>query len=238
MIKEVIKSKDNKKYKWLKKLNLKKYSEKANLYPIYNPEIVKECILNRRAEYLITTDLNHHYDQSIYLSKELMSELCGEETFVLIKKKEASFTNDSIICLDELRDPLNMAAIINTMIDYGYQNLLISNNSCDYLNEKTSSLLKKEFLQLRIKDKADLLKELNELANEYVIISSALNKDTIALNDFKIRDKFILVLGNEAKGVSEKILKLSSYSVKIEMANIDSLNVALAANILMSKLKL
>ena len=83
-----------------------------------------------------------------------------------------------------------------------------------------------------------MLKELNELANEYVIISSALNKDTIALNDFKIRDKFILVLGNEAKGVSEKILKLSSYSVKIEMANIDSLNVALAANILMSKLKL
>ena len=41
------------------------------------------------------------------------------------------------------------------------------------------------------------------------------------------------VLGNEGSGVSMKVMDISDEVIKIDMCNIDSLNVAMAASIVM-----
>ena len=48
---------------------------------------------------------------------------------------------------------------------------------------------------------------------------------------------FILVLGNEAHGISPDVAKLADVFVKIPIDNIDSLNVAVAGGILMHHFK-
>ena len=47
-------------------------------------------------------------------------------------------------------------------------------------------------------------------------------------------EKFVLVLGNEGQGVKEENISLADAVVRIEMGNIDSLNVAVAGGILMN----
>ena len=70
-----------------------------------------------------------------------------------------------------------------------------------------------------------------------VVISSALD-NAVSLSSCEKPKDFVLVLGNESHGVSEEVLKLSNKIVKIEMNDqIDSLNVAVAAGILMNYFK-
>ena len=47
-------------------------------------------------------------------------------------------------------------------------------------------------------------------------------------------ENFDLVLGNEGQGVKEENIDLADAVVKIDMGNIDSLNVAVAGGILMN----
>ena len=46
--------------------------------------------------------------------------------------------------------------------------------------------------------------------------------------------KFVLVLGNEGQGVKKENIAIADRVVKIEMGNIDSLNVAVAGGILLN----
>ena len=46
-----------------------------------------------------------------------------------------------------------------------------------------------------------------------------------------------IILGNEGSGVREEVMAISDEVVKIDMHNIDSLNVAMAGAILMHRFK-
>jgi TrmH family RNA methyltransferase len=52
-----------------------------------------------------------------------------------------------------------------------------------------------------------------------------------------VKEPLVLVLGNEAHGVSQEAMNLADYLVKIDIANIDSLNVSVAAGIMMHYFK-
>lgn len=59
----------------------------------------------------------------------------------------------------------------------------------------------------------------------YKIYATALAKESIDLKSIKIHKPFILIFGSESHGISKEILNISDYLVKIEMSNLDSLNV-------------
>ena len=52
--------------------------------------------------------------------------------------------------------------------------------------------------------------------------------------EVSINDRFALVFGNEGQGICLDTLKLSDKLIKIDMKNIDSLNVAVASGIIMN----
>ena len=69
--------------------------------------------------------------------------------------------------------------------------------------------------------------------NNYQIYGTSL-KNAANLNDIDTKiDKLAIILGNEGNGVNPKLLELTDKNIKIEMDNIDSLNVAMAGAILM-----
>ena len=68
-----------------------------------------------------------------------------------------------------------------------------------------------------------------------MLIATALKDRSIDFNELKIKSPCAIIMGNEGSGVKEEILERVPYITKIQMANMDSLNVAIAASIIMHK---
>ena len=79
---------------------------------------------------------------------------------------------------------------------------------------------------------------LQELKKQgYKLIGTALREKTISLNDFRFNknDKYAIILGNEGQGISLDILDICDFTLKINISDIESLNVAIAGAIIMNK---
>ena len=137
-----------------------------------------------------------------------------------------------VVYLDRVSDPGNVGTIIRTALAFSYDAIILSSGCCDPYNEKVVSASKGAIFKLPI-----LHGELNEFSNGKKVIVSALTDKAIDLQDLDVKDPFILVLGNEAAGVKKEIIDSADIVAKISIANIDSLNVAVAAGIFMNKLR-
>ncbi len=137
-----------------------------------------------------------------------------------------------VVYLDGVSDPGNMGTIIRTAFAFGYDVVIVSNDSCNIYNEKVIAASKGSiFLMPILEGGID-----KYLSNQKVIIST-LNDKSISLDEVKTPESFFLVLGNEAHGVSTAVTEKGDIFVKIPMGNIDSLNVSIAGGILMYHLR-
>ena len=109
--------------------------------------------------------------------------------------------------------------------------MILSNGTVDLYNEKVLAATKGGIFAIDV--------FYDDLANfNKRKIVSTLNEKSVPLNKLPKYEDFILVLGNESHGVSKEVCDIADDFVKIEMSNnIDSLNVAVAAGILMNHLK-
>ena len=175
-------------------------------------------------------------DIEVYqVNEEIIKKLATSENpegvvFVceFLKPKKDKKDYHKIIYLDHVSDPGNLGTIIRTAVAFNYDAVILSEGSVEIYNEKVLAASKGAIFAIDIFN--------DDIANyDYPIIVSTLNDKSVPLNKSKKPDNFILVLGNESHGVSKEVCEKATYFVKIEMSdNIDSLNVAIAAGILMN----
>ena len=139
---------------------------------------------------------------------------------------------DKVVYLDNIQDPGNMGTIIRTALALNYDAIILSENCVSIYNPKVVSATKGAMFLIPI-----FSGNILDFKKGRTVIVSTLNEKSISLDDLEKPESFILVLGNEAHGVSEEIIANSDVFVKIPIANIDSLNVAVAGAILMYHLK-
>lgn len=141
-----------------------------------------------------------------------------------------------VVALDGVQDPGNGGTILRSAIAFGFDELLLSNDSFDIYNDKFLRASKGSIFNVKIK-RLNLKNELEKRKNEgYQIITTSV-VDSTSFDDFEYQNKLCLVLGNEGQGISEEIFKLSSGSVHIPMSSkMESLNVGVAASIIMAKI--
>ena len=146
------------------------------------------------------------------------------------RKDKASYRK--IVYLDNINDPGNLGTILRTAVAFNYDAVILSKSSVDIYNEKVVAASKGAlFLVDAYYDDID-----NYTSGRQVIVSAL--DDAMPLSECPKADNFVLVLGNESHGVSLEIIKKANKVVKIEMNDaIDSLNVAIAAGILMNYYK-
>ena len=146
------------------------------------------------------------------------------------RKDKASYRK--IVYLDNINDPGNLGTILRTAVAFNYDAVILSKSSVDIYNEKVVAASKGAlFLVDAYYD------DIENYASGRQVIVSALD-DAMPLSTCPKEDNFVLVLGNESHGVSPEIIKKANKVVKIEMNDaIDSLNVAIAAGILMNYYK-
>lgn len=187
-------------------------------------------------------------DQYI-VNENIMKKLSSYDSFssliFVYQINEENITNfnlisdNIIIYLDHLQDLGNIGTIIRTALAFNIKTI-ISTNPISFYNFKTIQSSKGAILKTKLYGgNIDTLKYL--INNKgYKLIVSTLKEDSIFLSSFKVDkdSKYILALGNEGNGISKEVEDLSSVKVKIDISNIDSLNVAIAGAIFMYHLTL
>ncbi len=242
MIKEIT-SLDNKIVKYTLKLKENKYQKEEKKYIIETYHLLEMSL--KVLEYVFTLsplDLPSNITQYI-VSEDILKKLSQNKSFskvigvVKINESSLDYSKD-ILYLDSLQDPGNIGTILRTSLAFSYFNIGLSNNTCSIYNSKVIQSAQGALFNLNFERfEIEKLKELQK--NGYKILVTTLQNDSIFINEFKrkINEKLIIVVGNEGNGVRKEIIDIADYKIKIDISNIDSLNVGIATGIILFELK-
>lgn len=142
---------------------------------------------------------------------------------------------DWIVVLDDVRDPGNLGTIIRLCDWFGIRHLVCSSNTVDCYNPKTLQATMGSISRVNVgyTKLADFLSEVN-----VPVYGAFMEGETVY--DAKLPNTGILVMGNEAKGISEEVKAFVSQKISIPQFGIEiteSLNVATASAILLNEIR-
>lgn len=141
---------------------------------------------------------------------------------------------DIVVALDGVQDPGNLGTIWRTADAAGFRGLLVGGGSADPLSPKVLRAAMGSGFRLPFAQAESLPDALKALkARGYTLIASDLSGE-----DFYSRPnpgkKLVLIIGNEARGISDAVRACADMRVKLPMrGGAESLNAAIAAAILM-----
>ena len=146
---------------------------------------------------------------------------------------------DEIIMLDEITSSENVGSIARSAAALGVDSYLLSNKSPHPFNRRALRVSMGHASLLKIHIYSDIFSTIIELkAMGYKIFAAEVRIDSTQLSKLKSTEKWVLIMGHEGKGISQDILDICDEVVSIEMKEgIKSFNVAVAASIMMYKLK-
>jgi RNA methyltransferase, TrmH family len=143
-----------------------------------------------------------------------------------------------IIALDDIRDPGNLGTIIRIADWFGMTHIVCSENSVDTYNPKTvqASMGSISRVQIYYENIADLI---NSVSQSIIVYGAFLEGKPIYEESFAKNG--IIVIGNEANGISPEIEKLVSKKISIPSGNnngihAESLNASIATAIICSEM--
>ena len=140
----------------------------------------------------------------------------------------------SCLLLDGVADPGNVGTIIRTANAAGYNDVYLTSDCADVFSPKCvrSSMSGVFFTNIHVGTREEIF---SALADMPVIVADMDGENAFS---FKAPEKYALVIGNEANGVSSEIRQKAAYTVKIPMRETqESLNAGVSAGILMYLLK-
>lgn len=218
----------------LKKSSIKKQKQ---MFLVDGEDFIFLAHEKKLLKIILTLSYQEKYDdvEQIIVTKPILdklssnvnsSSMIGVCSFFIQKE----IIGNKLIYLDGVQDPGNVGTIIRTALAFNYDGVILSNDTASIYNDKVISSTKGALFKIPLY----LDVNINELKDKYCLVATSLH-NALNYKEFKNRDKFILILGNEGQGVKKEIIEIASYNVKIPMDNIDSLNVAIAGGILMNE---
>lgn len=198
-------------------------------------EVVEIYLINKYKDEFIGLDIPTYLVSEDVLKK--MSKLKNPSGIVFVSKVPtfSNYKHNKIIYLDDVQDPGNVGTIIRTALAFDYDLIVLSEKSASKFNSKVLSASRGSIYKIPVIKQN--FASLNEQYKNHEIVVTTLDYDSVDIEDAKLSDKFILVFGNEGHGVSKEIECKSDKKIKIEMNEIDSLNVALSSAIILYKFK-
>lgn len=139
---------------------------------------------------------------------------------------------DRFILLDNLQDPGNLGTIIRSALGFKIDQIIMSPTCCDCYNEKVVRSTQGGIFKVGLV-KQDLLSAISELKNMGVtILGTSLTGEVF--DKLPKVNKYAIILGNEANGVSSVVQEASDYNILIKTESaLESLNVGVAGSIMM-----
>lgn len=250
-----ISSKDNNLIKHIKKLKEKKYRDEYGEYVIEGVKLIGEAIQENvqiseivvcegcGASEIIENHLRYEMAkyECIYVPQnifKIISDVENPQGILAVIKKETSidkidYSANLILALDDVQDPGNLGTILRTVDSVGLKQILVSKGTTDCYNPKVVRSTMGAIFRVKVFECEKLENTLQEAKNNgFGVMCTCFNtKKTIYDVCF---DKKVVVVGNEANGVSKNIISLANEKVIIPMpGKAESLNVSVATGIIL-----
>lgn len=230
--------------KLITSLNQKKYRDQAGLFVAEGPKVIAE-LLEEGVDLhsLFTTEISQVRAENHFLVteaelKKISFLKTANTSLAVFKIPEAKDLLDSglIVALDALRDPGNLGTIIRLCDWFGVQDLVCSQDTVDRYNPKVVQATMGSLARVRIH-----YLSLPEYFKKTQLPIFGGFMDGKNIYSEELPEAGILVLGNEANGISEEIQKQITRKISIprfgNVQKTESLNVATATAILLSEFR-
>ena len=252
---QVISSKDNELIKRIKKLKDKKYRDESNEYIIEGVKLIEEAVKENAKikKIIICEDTTRTYEiptnimleiakyECVYVTDKIFNSITQvtnpQGIMAIIEKNtnntEIDFTQDIIIALDDVQDPGNLGTILRTVDSIGLNQIIISKGTADAFNPKVVRSTMGAIFRVKIIEVDNLQDTIKQIKRHHfkLMVTSLQTNNSIYDIEFK---KKIIVIGNEANGVSKEIHDMADERAKIPMlGRTESLNASVAAGIVM-----
>lgn len=141
-----------------------------------------------------------------------------------------------VVALENISDPGNVGTILRSCDWFGVKNVLLSESCADIYNPKVLRASMGAVFNLRIEAEIDLISRITDLKKENYTTCYA-DMNGIDYRTISKSEKMVITFCNEAFGPSGKLKDVCDNSITIpKKGNIDSLNVAAAAAVILSQL--
>lgn len=223
------------------------YGKQVVLYVLEkHPHLIEEVMFSKEIDKKVFDKFLKLGKKIIRLDNKKAQGLAhgGNHQGFFLRLKDYQFTPLSqiknynfILVFDGLTDVGNIGAITRTAYSLGADAIIASNvksvNIEGAIRTSAGALLDMPFGIVPNID--DLVNELKQ--TDYVLVGAAMDGYNVKTLDRDEDTKMALFLGSEGKGISKRVLKKLHTKVSIPMKNeFDSLNVSVAAGILMHEL--
>ena len=140
--------------------------------------------------------------------------------------------NQNIIILDNISDPGNLGTILRTANWFGVYNIVLSEECVDLYNSKVVRSAMGAHFNMNIAS-AKINNYIKQLQSKnFQIIAADIDTNHSIENLKLITNKWALLMGSEAHGLSKSVSSLINYKIKIpQIGKIESLNVSVACGI-------
>jgi TrmH family RNA methyltransferase len=232
--------------KLITSLQQKKYRQKHKLFVAEGVKTVNELLNSTfEVEQLFVTDdfeFSSEIENAVEVSETELKKISQLKTpnkvlgLFKIPKTNSTKNIGLIVALDAINDPGNLGTIIRLCDWFGVEKLVCSTTTVNCYNQKVvqasmGSLTRVEIVYI---DLVDFLKETK-------LPSFIADMDGENIYKSSLPKEAILIMGNEANGISDEVKKLVDSKISIpRFGNIqetESLNVATATAILLSEFK-
>lgn len=252
---QLITSKDNEIVKHIKKLADKKYRDQNNCYIVEGIKLVEEAIQEEaQIEKIViceestkTSEISKNlkykiakYD-CIYVTEKIFKTLTQvmspQGIMAVIKKNkeraQVKYDEDIIVALDDIQDPGNLGTILRTIDSVGLKQLIVSKGTADVYNPKVvrssmGAIFRVEVIEVEnLKETIEMIRR-----NAYNLLVTSLQTEN-SVYDIEYNKK-VIVIGNEANGVSKEIQDMADNKIKIPMlGKTESLNASVATGVIL-----
>ncbi|WP_409254370.1 TrmH family RNA methyltransferase [Bacillus sp. SCS-153A] len=247
-----VQSAKNPQVKQWKKLHTKKERERSGTYMVEGFHLVEEALKYDGVviEVLVKegVDLPSLWNMAgvsvIVLSDDAAKAVSATETsqgvFAVCHQREEEIDElkgKTFLMLDEVQDPGNLGTIIRTADAAGMDMIILGEGTADLYNPKVLRSAQGSHFHLPIV-KGNLSSWVGRLKTEGIPVYGTALENSSAYHNVTSTESFALILGNEGNGVSPSILDSTDQNLYVPIyGKAESLNVAIAAGILMYHLK-
>ena len=219
--------------------------EKKDVFSVIGESTVRQAVnAGIAAELLYVSDCPIPFEKKTQVTPEVMEYITlGRKTSLvaICRKTEIPIPAGElhrILVLDRVEFRGNIGRMMYLAFCFGVD--LVYYSEGDGTNYHARSIANASqgasfFLPARPANLPEKLRELK--AQGWYIVGTSL-RDAVPLSGISAHDKMVFVVGNEQVGVSEEVLQATDVNCRIEMENYDSLNVAIAAGILLHRFRI
>lgn len=232
--------------KLITSLQQKKYRNKHKLFIAEGPKVIQEFLNSRFALHGLFSTQGNEFSVApdlvqLITARELksISNLTSPNKALALFKippaKAVEFRS-IILALDAVNDPGNLGTIIRLCDWFGVTHIVCSHDTVDCYNPKVVQAAMGSLARVYVS-----YVDLPEFLSQATIPVFASDMTGNAVYTVELPKEAVLIMGNEANGISESILSIAQESVAIpnfsHLQQAESLNVATATAILLSEFR-